>query len=186
MNKILVGFLSGSVGVLTGAIAGYIFFKKKYEKMYYEKLQEAIDKECDNLRHYKQSIENGEKLVDGHSTPQVENDYAKAVEKLPDVINDPSECAIESRGPQFIDEDEYRFLVDTYETRELQYLSGDGTVLDINDEIVTDPGIYISGLEEQLKTYEDGYTVYILLEELHVVVEMVIIKETYQDLFGEI
>lgn len=201
MNKIGIGLLSGGIGFVLGSIVTYIFIKKKYEDDYYSKLQEAIDEECERLR-------NGHKEVSQYEKPATEekifdkpnctvedkspNEYHERLNELGTVLNAGLVEGVEDgvsesteSGPHFIDEDEFRFLPSKYEIRELQYFKDDGTVLDHNDELVENPSIYISGLEEELKKMGHYQPTWILVESIGVAVEIVVLEGTYEEMFNQ-
>lgn len=203
MNKIALSILSGAIGLAIGAVGTYILVKKKYEEMYYDELHKAIDEECERLRKNRGSTDSKEAPVISFDISEEDAKIIKerieSEDKSPvSILNSYQECVIDvSRltaqelrknkdgEPRFIDEDEFRFLPERYEIRELQYLLQDGTVLDVNDEMVDDPGIYISGLEEEIKKMYDGEAAYILVEYLGVAVELVALDTSYQSMFGE-
>ena len=202
MNKVGLSILSGAIGLAVGAITTYIFLNKKYEEEYYWKLHEAIDEECEHLRKkHSEMLKNKSLDNDLSSEPEeskifncknVEvqdpdnkisgNEYHKRLKETLENVMDKVE---EELKPRFIDEDEFRFLPSKYEIRELQYLLKDGTVLDVNDEVVSDADIYISGLEEELKKMSHYATAYILVERIGVAVEITTLDVSYNDLFGE-
>lgn len=199
MNKIALTILSGAIGLVSGIVGTYIFIKKRYENKYYEELRKAIDEECERLReNHEKVVSTTETKVDGpvELPEEVENivrkspvlstnEYHERLEELGQTMIEGIESAIKNDGPQFIYEDEFRFLPEKYEIRELQYLRQDGTVLDENDEIVVEPNIYISGLEDTLRQMGDGERAFILVENMGLGVEIVILDGTYQDLFGD-
>lgn len=193
MNKVATIVLSSGIGFIVGSIATYIFIKKKYEGRYYDELHKAIDEECERLRarHQKKDFESiipddEEKIFERPNAPiddDSDNPYQQKLEAINSGVEEMEEPVEESQGPRFIDEDEFRFLPPKYEIRELQYLSIDGTVLDENDEIVEEPQIYISGLEETLKGMNHYETAYILVESIGVACEVVVLRMTYQDVY---
>lgn len=189
MNKIGTAFISGAIGLAIGAIGSYIFFKKKYESMYYNALEKAIDEECDRLRkRHGKTVELEEKEMifenNDHTispTPSSEQTpYHTMISKVQN--NTPEE--IDPDRPHFIDEDEYRFLPPEYDFRELQLLRKDGTVLDENDEIVDEPDIYISGLEKEIEKMSHLEHCYILIESVRIAVDLVTLDDSYDSLFG--
>lgn len=195
MNKIGVGILSGTIGFVIGAIGTYILLKKKMEDAYYQELHNAIDEECDRLRKaHKEAV--GATIEDAQiqekifEKPNVEvkdevvNQYKVALETAyggaaPEEITPDT-----TEGPRFIDEDEYRFLPPKYEIRELQYYCLDGVFLDVNDEIVDNPDIYISGLKDELDKMGDYTSAFILIESIGVAVEVVVFQRSYSETFG--
>ena len=201
MNKIEIGLLSGAIGLVLGSIGTYIFLKKKYEDDYYWKLREAIDEECERLR-------NSHKKISKEETPSTDekifnkpnctvedkspNEYYERLNEIGTGLNAGFVKGVEDgasesteAGPHFIDEDEFRFLPSKYEIRELQYFKDDGTVLDHNDELVENPSIYISGLEEELKKMGHYQTTWILVESIGVAVEIVVLEGTYEEMFNQ-
>lgn len=205
MNKIEVGFLSGTIGLILGALGTYIFVKKKYEDKYYEELHKAIDEECERLRKGHSEIMSEEDSYDRKSNPEIvlkntepdisptvetqDTPYLTMLKRVEDHLAETQSPPDDDPDnmppivPHFIDEDEFRFLPPKYEIRELQYLKKDGTVLDVNDEIVEEPGIYISGLEDELKKMGHYEAAYILVERIGVAVEIVVLEDGYGDLF---
>lgn len=174
MNKIAVSFVSGIVGGLIGAVSCYIFLKKKFESQYYEEVKKAIDEECNRLRaNHKEAGGIDEAPVQTEESKD-QNSYEQAIHWLSDDQIEVVDEGVKD-DPHFIDEDEFRFLPPRYEVRELQYILGNGTILDINDEIVPDSFIYIKGLEDEIKKLRRYETVYILVESIGVAVEMVAI-----------
>lgn len=178
MNKVGIGLLSGVVGLAVGVIGTYIFLKKKYEDDYYWKLRTAIDEECERLRANHTDVLKGKEMLVDKISCMVEdkgsNSYQERIIEVENMINESGE-----EGPRFIDEDEFRFLPSKYEIRELQYYTKDGVVLDQNDEIVEDAGIYISGLEERLRNMNHYETAWILVDHIGVAVEIVVLDESY-------
>lgn len=197
MNKISLSILSGAIGLAIGSIGTYILLKKKYEETYYDELHKAIDEECEILRTKHSNIvkEHTDKEVKIFNRPDTDvsedpenigiNDYQKRLLDLGEIFLEGIQDGIDSCRPHFIDEDEFRFLPEKYEIRELQFLRQDGTVLDVNDEIVADPEIYISGLRDKLEMMHDGEAAYILVESIGVAIEIVILDGSYQNIFGE-
>lgn len=187
MNKIAIGFLSGTIGLIVGSVGSYIFFKKKYTDLYYEKLQEAIDEECESLRERHAFVSTGEKMLEKAKEDIIketvtENPYHEILNNLKECP--PPETVDGVDGPRFIDEEEFRFLDSRYDIREYQYLSRDGTLLDENDETILNPEIYISGLEDVLKDLPPLSHTYILVDNMSVAIDMVILDDSYNSLFG--
>lgn len=191
MNKVLVAVVSGAIGMVVGSIGSYIFFKKKYESKYYEALEKAIDEECLAIRTRsaaaRKIIVEGEKNIEVADHQDVPTTYEAAVQVAQLYSNnrpDPDEVNA-GEGPMLIDEDEYHFLPPNYETRELQYFRGDGVFLDINDEMVEEPGIYIRGVEQELDRPPHLGHLYILIEDMKMAVDIEVIDEKYENVFGE-
>lgn len=208
MNKIFSCIFGIVIGAGIGSIGGYIYFKKKYEDMYYESLRNAIDEECERIR--KDHEELLKKIRHEQESFYLEKKEAKTEEVL-EINTDPHEAEHTKAGvngyqatllaaeayisvtenaerplqsdepPREIDEDEFRFLPSDYEIYEFQYFKGNNVVLDENDEVVDTPNLYISGLEQEIAKKADSETMYILIERLKVAIEMVIYDDQYEE-----
>lgn len=186
MNKALVAIVSGAIGMVVGSIGSYIFFKKKYETDYYDALEKAIDEECEAARKRHSEIQKAIKeetqvirKVDS-TTYEVALSAAKSYTALsepgPDEVN-------AGEGPRLISEDEYRFLPPNYDIREFQYLRKDGTMLDVEDQIVDFPEVYISGLEKEIENAPHLSHVYILIENVKIGVDLEVIDASYESIY---